>query len=61
MRSMSQNGDIISHSLLNSMSVGKGDGSVIIKKSKSLISTIRGGNWESNNDLNKISELLVSP
>ena len=54
-------GDIISHSLLNSMAVGKGDGSVIIKKSKNIISTIRSGNWETHADLNQISEILSQP
>lgn len=61
MRNMGPNGDIISHSALNSMSIGKGDGSVVIKKSRSLISTIRSGNWESSNDLNRMSEMLVEP
>lgn len=54
-------GDIISHSLLYSMAVGKGDGSVNVKKSKSTISTIRGGNWETRTDLNQISEILSQP
>lgn len=54
-------GDIISHSLLYSMSVSRGDGSVFVKKSKSLISTIRSGNWESINDLNRMSEMLIEP
>ena len=54
-------GDIVSHAILNSMSVGKGDGSVFVKKSKALISTIRTGNWESSNDLNTMSRLLIEP
>lgn len=61
MRNMGANGDIISHSLLNSMSVGKGDGSVIVKKSRSLIAKIRTGNWESSHDLNTINQLLIDP
>ena len=58
---LSHLGDIVSHAILNSMSVGKGDGSVFVKKSKPLISTIRTGNWESSNDLNTMSQLLIEP
>jgi len=54
-------GDIVSHSVLYSMSVAKGDGSVFIKKSKPLMSTIRSGNWESSSDLNAMSSLLINP
>ncbi|MCM8528831.1 MAG: prepilin-type N-terminal cleavage/methylation domain-containing protein [Lentisphaeraceae bacterium] len=54
-------GDIIAHSLLYAMAVSKGDGSVNVKKSKSMISTIREGNWETRSDLNQISELLSGP
>lgn len=58
---LSRLGDIVSHSLLNSMAVSKGDGSIYIKKSKPLISTIRTGNWESVSDLNRMSQMLLEP
>ncbi|MCM8528250.1 MAG: hypothetical protein NE327_17130, partial [Lentisphaeraceae bacterium] len=61
MRNMGANGDIVSHSALYSMAIGKGDGSVFVKKSKGLIATIRSGNWESSFDLNRMSQLLVDP
>ena len=52
-------GDILSHSAIYSMAVGKGDGSVYVKKSRALMSTIRSGNWESSFDLNRMNRMLL--
>ena len=54
-------GDVVSHAILYAVPVGKGDGGVIVKKSRSLPSVIRSGNWSSMSDLNKISRLLSEP
>ena len=54
-------GDVVSHAILHAVPVGKGDGGVIVKKSKALPGIIRSGNWSSMSDLNRISSLLVEP
>ena len=50
--------DIMSHADVNSFIFSKGDGSVKNKKSKSFITAVRNGDWQTHSDLNKICDLL---
>ena len=60
-RQMKDKKDILSHASIYSMSVGRGDGSVRIKRSRGLMTTIRTKDWESISDLNQMSEILSAP
>jgi prepilin-type N-terminal cleavage/methylation domain-containing protein len=50
--------DLLGHGAISSFAYTRGDGSSRIKRSKTLIQTIRARNWESVSDLNYMGELL---
>lgn len=51
-------GDVMSHADVKSFIFAKGDGGVKIKKASNFISTIRGGDWQTQAALNTVCDML---